>query len=133
MIVGGIARLIVTFILVGNPKINIVGAAVSTLFCYVIISALDVFTIRRVLRHPPRLLSNLIKPAAASLLMGGAVLAVRFGLEKLGLRNLFVVAGSMLVAVIVYAVLVLVLKIIPMEDCRLLPKGDKIAKLLRIR
>ena len=133
MMVGGIARLIVTFILVGNPRINIVGAAVSTLVCYIIISGLDVFAIKRVLRCPPRLLVNLYKPALASLVMGGAAWLVRGALTGLGLRNLFVVFGAIVAAVLVYAVLVLLLRIITADDCKLLPKGDKIAKLLRIR
>ena len=41
--------------------------------------------------------------------------------------------GALLVAVIVYALLVIVLKAITYDDCMLLPKGDKIAKILRIR
>ena len=133
MVVGGIARVIVTFILVGNPDINIVGAAISTLSCYIIISCLNVFTMRRVLRHPPRLLVNVYKPAIAALLMGGAAWLARAGLVRLGLRNLFVVVGAIAAAGVVYVILVLALRIITMEDCKLLPKGDKIAKILRIR
>ena len=41
--------------------------------------------------------------------------------------------GALLVAVIVYALLVIALKAITYDDCMLLPKGDKIAKILRIR
>ena len=35
-------------------------------------------------------------------------------------------------AAAVYAVLVMVLKVITKEDCSLLPKGEKIARILRI-
>ena len=41
--------------------------------------------------------------------------------------------GGIVAAVIVYAVMVLALRIITYEDCLLLPKGEKIAKLLHIR
>ena len=41
--------------------------------------------------------------------------------------------GAILAAVIIYAVLVIALRIITYEDCMLLPKGNKIAKILRIR
>jgi stage V sporulation protein B len=74
----------------------------------------------------------MFKPLLAALLMGAAAWGVRFGLERLGMRNLIVVAGAIAAAGVAYLVLVLVLRIITMEDCKLLPKGDKIAKILRI-
>ena len=132
MIVGGIIKVIVNFILVGNPKINIVGAPIGTLICYVVITCLGLFAIRRVLRHPPRLVQNLLKPAVASILMG----VVAFGVNRLclalDLPLVLRTAASIGLAAIFYVFLVLVLKIITRDDCRLLPKGDKIAKLLRI-
>jgi stage V sporulation protein B len=39
---------------------------------------------------------------------------------------------AILVAVVIYAVLVVLLRAISREDLKLMPKGDKIAKLLRI-
>lgn len=130
MVVGGIARLIITFILVGNPKINITGAAISTLSCYILISSLNFFSIRRVLARPPRILSNLYKPAIASAIMGGAAYLVN---RLAGAFPLIVrLGGAILAAGIVYLVLVLVLKIITADDCKLLPKGEKIAKILKI-
>ena len=132
MIVGGILRVIASFILVGNPEINIVGAPVSTLICYAVISVLGVFAVRRVLRHPPRILSNLYKPALASILMG----AVAFGADRLALRLHFPLIPRLVFGIFTagaaYLVLVLLLRIVTKDDCRLLPKGDKIAKILRI-
>ena len=51
----------------------------------------------------------------------------------LGVFTILCCFGALLVAVIVYALLVIVLKAITYDDCMLLPKGDKIAKILRIR
>ena len=42
------------------------------------------------------------------------------------------VITTILIAGIVYVILVLLLRVITADDCRLLPKGDKIARLLRI-
>ena len=132
MVIGGVAKLIINFILVGNPKINIVGVPVGTVVCYMTIAMLDLFAIQRVMRVPPRLMGNVLKPALASVLMGAVVLVTQ--------RLLWLVSSSLvlhaflpiLAAVAVYVVLILKLKIITREDCSLLPKGDKIAKLLRI-
>ena len=43
------------------------------------------------------------------------------------------VAGSIVLGGLVYGVLVLVLRIVSRDDLSLMPKGDKIAKLLHIR
>ncbi|MFR8333839.1 MAG: hypothetical protein ACLU9S_16950 [Oscillospiraceae bacterium] len=41
--------------------------------------------------------------------------------------------GAILAAVVVYAILVLALRVISREDLELMPKGEKIAKILHIR
>ena len=132
MVVGGIAKVLINFILVGNPRINIVGVPVGTVVCYMLIAMLDLFALQRVLRRPPRLMVNVIKPAAASIAMG----AVAFLLNRLslaiGLPLLLRTGISILGAGAAYVVLVLALRIITKDDCSLLPKGDRIAKLLRI-
>lgn len=133
MVVGGIVKVIINFILVSNPKINIVGVPVGTVVCYMVIAMLDLIAISRVLKNPPRLIPNVVKPALAALAMG----AVAYGLNRLCLAiNLPLVLRtgfSILGAAAVYAVLVVLLKVITKEDCALLPKGNKIAKLLRIK
>ncbi len=133
MILGGIVKIIINAILVGNPKINIVGAPIGTLICYVMISCLNLWAMHRLLRRPPRLLINLYKPAIAAALMGGVAFLVNRLCMALELPLLVRTAGSILVAGAVYVGLVLVLRIITADDCRLLPKGDKIARLLRIQ
>ena len=130
--IGGIVKIIVNFVLVGNPKINIVGAPLGTLACYLLISGLDVFAMKRVLRRPPAVLRNVWKSAVAAVLMGAVAWLVNRVLAGAGLSAAIRAAGAILVAVFVYAVLVLLLKIITKDDCRLLPKGDKIAKILKI-
>ena len=132
MVVGGIAKLLVNYILVGNPSINIVGVPVGTVIGYMLMTILDFIAIRRVLPNPPSLMPNVIKPALAALVMGAAAflldrLSLRIGLPLL-IRTGLSIAG----AAAVYAAVVLRLKTITREDCTLLPKGDKIARLLRI-
>ena len=46
--------------------------------------------------------------------------------------NGIAVMGAILIAVIIYAVLVVALRAISREDLSLMPKGDKIAKILRL-
>ena len=62
------------------------------------------------------------------LFAGSAALGVLSYFEMLP----FAVPLPIAAGVAVYAVLIVVLKSITKEDCQLLPKGDKLAKLLRL-
>ena len=42
-------------------------------------------------------------------------------------------AGAILVGCVVYVILVVALRVVSKDDLSLMPKGEKIAKLLRIR
>ena len=44
-----------------------------------------------------------------------------------------IVVGALIAAVVVYVIFVVVLRCITYEDCMLLPKGEKIAKILHIK
>ncbi len=130
MLIGGAVKLTVNYFLIGNPKINILGAPIGTTLCYAVITVLNLIVIGQCgLRL--NYFSIYLKAGLASLVMGGfAWIAYppAAGLlgEKLGV--LAVIAA----AALVYLVLVIVLRVLPKEDIMLLPKGDKIAKILRI-
>ena len=131
LIIGGVAKVLINLVLVGNPRINIVGVPVGTVICYMLITMLDLIAIRRVLRNPPRLIPNVIKPALASVAMGAAAFLLNKLCLFIGLPLILRTGFSILGAAAVYVVLVYVLRIVTKEDCSLLPKGDKIARLLR--
>ena len=66
--------------------------------------------------------------------MGGAAWGA-YGLltNFLHLGNTLATIGAICVGGVVYVVLVLALRVISKEDLALMPKGDKIAKILHIR
>lgn len=88
---------------------------------------------RRVLSEPPKLMKNIWKTTVAALVMGLATFAAYKGLQLLGLGMTVCCLAAIVVAVFVYALLAVFLKVLTYEDCLLLPKGEKIAKILRIR
>ena len=53
MIIGGVAKVLVSYILVGNPKFMIFGAPIGTLTCFVVVSVLNLLIIKRMVPHPP--------------------------------------------------------------------------------
>ena len=133
MLIGGIVKVIVNYILVAIPSLNIIGAAIGTIVCYVTITALDLIAMRRTVTTHPAVARNLIRPAAAAAIMGAATFFAEAVLRRVTSSNTIICLGALVIAVIVYAIFVLVLQCITYEDCLLLPKGEKIAKILHIK
>lgn len=118
-------------------KIMIFGAPVGTLLCFAVISILNLGIIKRMVHQPPRYTRVFVKPFVASAIMAVAAWAchglfARF-LSGSFLKDAMATGGAILAAVVVYAILVLALRVISREDLELMPKGEKIAKILHIR
>ena len=136
MAIGGIVKILMSYTLVGNPKIMIFGAPIGTTTCFAIVSILNLGIIKRMVPRPPRYGVVFGKPLTASVIMGGAAWAAH-GLLSMGLKGSFLLdsiatAGAILIAVAIYAVLVVALRVLSREDLELMPKGDKIAEILHI-
>ena len=132
MLIGGIVKVVVNYILVGNPSIGILGAPIGTLACFTVYMVLNVFTMHRVMSEPPKLLRAMWKSGIAAVVMGVAAYGTYFVLPKFITNVTLCCLGAIGVAVVVYALMVILLKVITYDDCMLLPKGEKIAKILKI-
>ena len=138
LITGGVVKIVINWFLVARPEINIYGAPVGTLTSYVVMAVMDFVFLCRLFDRRPRLSSILLKPLLASAVMGAAAwglygLLFRF-LPGRGMLHLLLSMGlSILAAVIVYLVLTVAGRMITREDMALIPGGEKIARLLRMR
>ena len=133
MFVGGIVKLIMVYILTGNRNIGILGTPLGTLACYLCITILNLISMRRCVSEPPAIVRNLVRPLLAAAIMGVCAWGAWFVLTGLGITSrLILCALPVMVGVLVYLVAAVALKVITRADCMLLPKGEKIAKLLRL-
>ena len=132
MIIGGVVKVIINYILVGTRTFHIVGAPIGTLCCYAAITILNLIALRRN-TAPPSFRRTMLKPILAALLMGGAAYAGYGALSRIISAQRLCCLGAICVAGVLYLLLVVVMKIITLDDCALLPKGDKIASILRIK
>ena len=133
MLIGGVLKLAAVSILTSNPHIGIVGTPIGTLACYLTICMLNLFSIRTLLEHPPAIVRNLLRPFLAALIMGIFVTASLTALKAAGIgSSLILCGGPIAVGVLVYVVAAVKLKVITHDDCLLLPKGEKIAKILKL-
>ena len=133
MLIGGIIKIIVNYILVGQPNLNIVGAPIGTFICYISITALDLIAMKRHISARPAIFKNIIRPGLSSTIMGAATFMVYRVLSNAISSWKLACLLSLAFAVVLYAVLAVFLRCLTYEDCMLLPKGEKIAKILRIR
>ena len=138
LISGGVIKIVVNWFLVAQPGINIYGAPVGTLVSYFLMAAMDFVFLCVTLRQTPQMLRIFAGPVGASLLMGLSAWAV-YGLAGRFLNTgsylgLAAAAGlAILVAVVVYLVSVIAMRVITKEDMSLIPGGDKVAKILHMR
>ena len=132
MLLGGVLKLIAVYVLTGNADIGIMGAPMGTTIGYLAIITLNIFTLRRCTQEPPAVLRQALRPFLAALSMGLVVYAAYYGLHFITSSHLVLCGGSILVGVAVYAITAIKFKAITREDCLLLPKGEKIAKLLHL-
>ena len=133
MLIGGLLKLAAVFVLTGNPNIGIVGTPIGTLLCYLAISALNIFSIRSLLENPPAIVKNLLRPFLAACIMGVFVMGAFLGLKTLGITSRLILCGAPIaVGVVAYALAAVKIKVVTRADCLLLPKGEKIAKLLKL-
>ncbi len=133
MLTAGVARLAVVYILTGNPNVGILGVPMGIALCYFAIAVMNLIAIAKVVPQKPKLLRNLLRPAIPALIMGVAVYGCMWLLERMGMESRLITCGvPIALGAAVYFVFVVLFKAITAEDCRLLPKGDKIAKLLKL-
>lgn len=132
MIVGGLVKIGMNYVLVGNPDINIQGAPVSTLCCYLVIAGLNLFFVNRTLEEKPRYLKLFFKPVLAAAVMG-VVVHYAFLLLTPHLGNSLSALGGVALGVLVYLFLVIRLRMITADDLQTVPRGAQLSRILRIK
>jgi stage V sporulation protein B len=143
IVLGGITKVIVTYVLVGNSAVNIYGAPIGTISCYVVMLSVNLFFMAKKMARPIRVGSVVGRPALSAAIMGVGAWAVWSLLHGLmggvtgtiagrEISTLVPFVAAVLTGVIVYVVMVIALRAITREDMKLFPKGEKIAKILHI-
>ncbi len=126
---GIIVKIISAYILLGIPSVGVLGAAVSTTLCYFTIMMSNMIFLLKNIKYFPNILSTFLKP----IISGFACIAVCiFAYSRMCSflpQKISTLAGIVIAAVVYVAVLFLV-KGVSKEDIIMLPKGDKICKML---
>ncbi|MGN1478785.1 MAG: polysaccharide biosynthesis C-terminal domain-containing protein [Acutalibacteraceae bacterium] len=138
--VGAVVKIILNYILVGNPKININGAPVGSIVCYVIIVSINIFMLVRISGVKINFMSVFFKPLFCSAISSVTAYACYrvFGALLQGVGDpasrlngsTIATLIAVVAAVFAYVVALLLSKGISRDDVNMIPKGEKIAKVL---
>ncbi len=135
MALGALVKIGCNYVLVGLPEVGIHGAPVSTCLCYLTILAVNLWQIRR-LQVPYSMVRSFGKPLLCALLMGVFVRLIFPPMQALlgtgRLAAAVALALTIGLAAIFYLLLLAATRALPREDVLMLPKGEKLAKMLKI-
>ncbi|MCD7774711.1 MAG: polysaccharide biosynthesis protein [Clostridiales bacterium] len=137
--IAAVVKVAVNFILVGIPGINIYGAIIGTFCFYAITVSINLTSLIRVTGVKLNFKSVFFKPLFCAALCGVAAWAFTgllsnilpdFTLNsRITTETVSAVIG-IVIAVIVYALALLFTRSIAADDVKMLPKGEKICKIL---
>ncbi|MCL2569332.1 MAG: oligosaccharide flippase family protein [Oscillospiraceae bacterium] len=141
--IGGAISVGLTWLLIADPRFLIYGAAIGILVCYVVISAMNVVLVKRSIPDPPSFLRAVTRPLLCTLVMAATAWA-SYGLISGVVANVLgdvsgrlpiaiSLTGAIGIAMLVYLVLIIATRALTKEDMHMLPKGEKLAKVLRVR
>lgn len=128
MVIGSIIKLTMNYVLVGIPELNIQAVPYSTLVCYLVITILSLRALRSSIGELG-LFSIFAKPLLAGALCAAVARLVQ-NLLMTVTASRFAVLVSVACGAVVYLLALFLLKAIKKEDIMMLPKGEKMAKIL---
>lgn len=129
LFIGALVKIVISYLLVGIPALNINGAAIGSVAAYLVAGFLNYRAMCKYAETKIDLVGTFIRPLIASGLMGVVtLLTYKVGMMVLG-RNSIATLAAIMVAVVVYFFMIFVTKTMNREDALMLPGGRKIVKL----
>lgn len=132
MAVGGVIKIVLSYVLIGIPEVAAMGSAISTVVSYVVMVVLNIFAIRSSLPRMDSVTRTTLPLVGSAAVMGGVSYGVYWLLVRVFSPRLAVLP-AILVAVVVYAVCVVAFKGVSYDDVVMLPKGNTLARLLHMQ
>ena len=141
ILIGGAIKVALGYFLVGDPDIGILGSPIGSLACFIVICALNIMFIMIKVEDRPRFGRVFLKPLLCTAVMAavaygvyGLIYSAGSGIVGTGrMATVLFLAVAIVIAIAAYIVLIIVTRTITPEDLKLVPKGEKLAKVLRVK
>ncbi len=124
--IGAALKVIVNFVFVGIPNINIKGAAIGTFASYLFIFVANFLSLIKYTGVKPNIWKTILKPSIAAFFCGLSTVII-----NLSAMGKMVTILEIAVAAVVYLVVLVALNTFEPDDVLTLPKGEKILNLLK--
>ena len=121
--IGAVAKVILTYTLVGIPKINVNGAAIGTVAAYMIAAFLNFRSVKKYTKVKIKSSEVFIRPLLAAVIMGVAAYFT-YKVCLLILSQSISTIIAIIIAMVVYFVMVFMLKCMTRDEILRLPKGN---------
>ena len=132
ILAGSGVKLLTSYLLIGNENIQILGAPIGTVLCYITIIIFNFYFIAKHIGFVPKFGRVFVRPLISSVICAAAAFGSFWLLDRF-LSPKIAVLIAIVVAVLVYAVAVFLTRSITADEIKMLPKGEKIYnKLCRI-
>lgn len=118
LFIGCIVKVVLTYLLVPIPEINIYGAVIASIAAYIIATVLNMISIKRKLKLNLNVIQTFIKPIIASVVMIIiSLFAYSFVYNKTG-SNTYSCLIAIFLGIIIYGILILTLRIFSIDDIK---------------
>lgn len=112
-------------------NLNLYSIAIATIVYSLLMCVLNQLAVRKYLGYRQNIKKIFVLPMIASVIMGVCAYFVYQAMHKISGSNLISLIIAIIIAACVYGVLVLRLGVLTKEDIEAMPKGKKLAKLLK--
>ncbi len=128
---GVIVKFIANLLLIPIEGIYENGAAIGSVLCHIVSFTIVYSVLKRTVQLDFSISGLIIKPLIVTVLMSVISYAIYQGILVLGVAGRIATIIGIGMAVVVYAILVILFKILSKEDIEMLPNGEKIYRILQ--
>lgn len=118
LFIGCAVKVMLTMFLVPIPQINIFGAVIASVSAYIIVTILNIISLKAKIKTKLYVYDSIIKPLLASLIMGVVVsITYIFAMERIN-NNSISCLLSIFMGIIIYIIAILILKVFRMDEIK---------------
>lgn len=126
LFIGLLFKVVITWILVGTPAVNIIGAPLGTIAAYLVAGSLDMYWMVRFTKVRLPLRQMIVKPLLSAAVMGVIVYLAYRGLAGFISSNALITMITILLGVVVYGLMVIKTRTIQREEMLEIAVGRKV-------
>lgn len=129
ILAGIVTKTVLSYILIGIPKIGVTGAPISTFLCNLVSVTVSLYFIERHTVFKIKFKEVFIKPLSCAFLSTVLSVLVFLAICRLGISERIAFLSSVLVCAVMYLLLILFTKTLDEDELSALPFGDRLCKI----